>query len=161
MQNGKNINRTEIIPAHEELLHVDIIKYSTPKDTSEIPDVIKIPSSVGEVIFPHKMHIEKEEIECVECHHQINAKELDTPHPEYFKSTWIKCNICHTGSDNVIQKVYTCSKCHHSKPENIADETLSAKVVIHKKCWGCHDIGTGKEASENCKMCHLGTKTNL
>lgn len=159
IQSGKDINLIEITPAHEKVSQAETIQNSLSADTSEIPDVIKIPSSLGEVVFPHKMHIEEEGIECVVCHHQINAKKLNTPHPDYFKSNWIKCNICHKGSDYKTTKVYTCSKCHHSTLENIADETLSAKVVIHKKCWSCHDIGTGAEASENCSMCHFGPKT--
>lgn len=159
IQSGKDINRIEITPAHEKVSQAETIQNYSSADTSEIPDVIKIPSSVGEIVFPHRMHIEDQEIECVECHHQINATKLNTPHPEYFKSSWIKCNICHNGSDHIAQKVYTCSKCHHSTPDNITDETLSAKVVIHKKCWSCHDIGTGAKASESCSMCHSGPKT--
>ena len=130
-------------------------------DTVEIPSEIDIPSSIGEVIFPHQMHIEDMEIECVECHHEINATKLITPHPEYFKSSWINCKICHNGSENIKQKIYTCSKCHHTTLTSIADETLSAKVVVHKKCWQCHDVETGKEASANCEMCHSGEKTKF
>ena len=54
-----------------------------------------------------------------------------------------------------------CKKCHHqihanhSNLENIADETLNAKVVVHKSCWNCHLSGTGPEASERCSFCHV------
>lgn len=127
-------------------------------DTSEIPEEIKFPSTVGEVVFPHLMHIEDLEIECIECHHQINAIKLKTPHPEYFKSSWINCKICHNGSEKIKQKVYTCSECHHSNPLDVADETLSSKVVVHKNCWECHEVGTGSNASETCDECHAGKK---
>ncbi|OGU76601.1 MAG: hypothetical protein A2V93_00630 [Ignavibacteria bacterium RBG_16_34_14] len=130
--------------------------YNFSIDTSEIPEEISFPSSVGKVVFPHQLHIEDLEIECVECHHQINAKELKTPHFEYFKSSWIKCEICHTETEQVKQKVFNCSECHHSSPANIADETLSSKVVIHKSCWECHEVGTGSDASETCSGCHSG-----
>lgn len=123
-------------------------------DSSEIPEEINFPSSVGDVLFPHQMHIDDLEMECNECHHQIYAKKIITPHPEYFKSSWIKCDICHNTTGQSGQKYYTCSKCHHKTPANIADETLSSKVVVHKNCWACHEVGTGSEASEVCNDCH-------
>ncbi|HLG32108.1 MAG TPA: hypothetical protein VI362_03640 [Ignavibacteriaceae bacterium] len=127
-------------------------------DTSEIPEEIKFPSTVGRVLFPHQMHIDDLEIECVECHHQINAKILVTPHSDYVKSSWIKCEICHKESGQIEQKIFTCSECHHPSPVSIADETLSSKVVIHESCWECHEVGTGSEASEICGECHSSEK---
>ena len=137
-----------------------IVKTKFPKsDTAEIPSEINIPSSVGEVIFRHQMHIKDLSIKCVECHHQINAKTLNTPHPDYLKSSWINCKVCHDKSGKIKQNAYTCSECHHSNPIDIADETLGAKVVIHKQCWKCHPVSTGKEASKGCEKCHSGKKT--
>lgn len=134
-------------------------KFSS-SDTTEIPAEINIPSSVGEVIFHHQMHIKDLSIKCVECHHQINAKKLNTPHPDYLKSSWINCNICHNEPEKIKQKVFSCSACHDTNPINIADETLSSKVVIHKQCWKCHPVSTGKEASKGCEKCHSGKKTS-
>lgn len=128
-------------------------------DTMTIPSERTFPSSVGEVVFHHQMHTKDLSIKCVECHHQIDAKKLNTPHPDYFKSSSIKCEICHKESGEIKQKVYICSECHSTRPMNIADETLSAKVVIHKQCWKCHQVGTGKEASKGCEKCHSGKKT--
>ena len=125
----------------------------------EIPSERNFPSSVGEVVFHHQMHLKDLGIKCVECHHQINAKKLITPHPDYFKSSSIKCEICHSESEKIKQKAYTCSACHRTNPISIADETLSAKVVVHQKCWKCHAVGTGKEASKGCEKCHSGKKT--
>ena len=121
-----------------------IVKAKPPKsDTAEIPSEIHFPSSVGEVIF----------------HHQIDAKQLITPHPDYLKSSWINCKVCHDDSGKIKQKLYACSDCHSTNPTNIADETLSPKVVIHKQCWKCHQVSTGKEASKSCEKCHSGKKT--
>jgi len=117
------------------------------------------PSSVGEVVFHHEMHTKALSIKCVECHHQINAKQLKTPHPDYFKSSWINCEICHNEAGKLKQSAYSCSACHRVKPANIADETLSTKVVIHKQCWRCHPVGTGMDASKGCEKCHSGKKT--
>lgn len=128
-------------------------------DAGEIPTTITFPSSVGEVTFKHQAHFQDRGIQCTECHHQINAKKLVTPHPDYFKSSWINCGICHNSGGKSKQDVYSCSACHRTNPVNIADETLSAKVVIHKQCWKCHAVGTGKDASAGCVFCHSGKKS--
>jgi hypothetical protein len=125
----------------------------------DMPSEKSYPSSVGEVTFHHQMHIKDLGIKCVECHHQINAKKLVTPHPDYFQSSSIKCEICHNESEKIKQSAYSCSACHRTNPMNIADETLSAKVVVHQKCWKCHAVGTGKEASKGCEKCHSGKKS--
>jgi DnaJ-class molecular chaperone len=105
------------------------------------------------------MHTKDLSIKCVKCHHSIDAKELVTPHPAYTKSSSIQCEMCHGVPGATRQNAYTCSGCHEKNPTNIADETLSAKVVIHKQCWTCHPVGTGKEASVACEKCHSGKKT--
>lgn len=145
---------TPIKPASPAVATTD----GSKSDAGEAPSQIKIPSSVGEVVFNHQKHIKDLGIKCVECHHQINAKKLNTPHPDYLKSSWINCQICHDGSEKAGQTVYACSACHRTNPTNIADETLSSKVVIHKQCWKCHAVSTGKEASASCELCHSGKK---
>lgn len=129
------------------------------RSDTAIPVEITIPSSVGKVTFLHKKHIEDRAIPCAACHHQIDAKKLSTPHPDYLKSSWINCTACHDESGKTKQSVFTCSACHPTNPKNIADETLSAKVVIHKQCWKCHAVSTGKEASKSCELCHSGKRT--
>jgi Zn finger protein HypA/HybF involved in hydrogenase expression len=127
-------------------------------ETLEIPSEKIFSSFAGEVIFHHRMHVKDLGIQCAECHHSINAKKLKTPHPEYFKTPSIKCESCHDESEKINQKAYTCSQCHRTNQKNIADETLSAKVVIHKQCWKCHPVGAGKDASAVCEKCHSGKK---
>lgn len=126
-----------------------------PIDTPATPREIIFESSVGQVHFTHDLHVEELELECIECHHQIHAVELDTPHPDYMKSSWVKCVVCHEPNTEMSDDYYKCSDCHHSELENIADETLSSKVVIHKSCWTCHESGTGVTASHGCKDCHV------
>jgi len=128
-------------------------------NAAEMPAERSFPSTAGEVVFHHQMHIKDLGVKCVGCHHSINAKKLSTPHPDYLKSPSIKCEICHDESEKIKQKAYTCSGCHRTNPMNIADETLSAKVVVHKQCWKCHPVSTGKEASTVCEKCHSGKKT--
>lgn len=132
--------------------------FTVQASAPDIPAEKNFPSSVGEVPFKHQKHVD-EGTQCNECHHEINANKLKTPHPNYLKSSAVKCETCHNDSEKAKQKVYTCSKCHPVSPVNIADETLSAKVVIHKQCWECHNVGTAKKASKRCEMCHSGKKT--
>ena len=132
-----------------------------PKAAPALPAVpadITMPSSVGAVTFRHQMHIRDLGIKCGDCHHQIDAKRIDTPHPGYFSSSWIKCQTCHRAPGDATPKTYACSSCHPTRPKNIADETLSAKVVVHTQCWKCHEVGSGKQASTGCGKCHAGAK---
>jgi Zn finger protein HypA/HybF involved in hydrogenase expression len=122
-----------------------------PARRPKLPNVITFESSVGQVHFPHKVH---QKMGCQNCHHQIHAKDLLTPHEEYLTYSWVNCRDCHDESENT-STYYGCAKCHHSNLENIADETLNAKVVVHKSCWKCHLSGTGVEASERCGYCHV------
>lgn len=143
------------------------IVHPVPREaTAETPDEpsltkagslqeILIESSVGYVIFPHDFHVTDVEMACAECHHQIHAVELDTPHPDYLESSWINCQACHSPESVASDAYYRCSECHHENPSNIADETLSAKVVVHKNCWQCHETQTGAEASKGCVDCHV------
>ncbi len=127
-------------------------------NAADMPAERVFPSSAGEVIFHHEMHVKDLAIKCADCHHAIYAKKLSTPHPDYLKASAIKCEICHNESEKIKKKAYTCSACHATNPMNIADETLSAKVVIHKQCWKCHPVATGKDASTACGKCHSGKK---
>lgn len=124
---------------------------SPPARRPKLPGDIIFESSLGDVLFPHKVH---RRMGCQKCHHQIRAKDLKTPHDEYLSYSWVTCRDCHDESRNP-GTYYGCAKCHHSNLENIADETLSSKVVLHKNCWKCHLSGTGAEASERCGFCHL------
>ena len=127
---------------------------ASPADPG-MPDIVTFNSSVGNVHFPHKLHVEDLELECVKCHHQISAVKLETPHPGYLESSWINCQLCHDPNQQTGKTYYKCSECHHDNPNNITDETLSSKVVTHKSCWTCHESGTGVKASKGCRGCHV------
>ena len=125
----------------------------SPEPDSMPPEVITSLTSAGTVDFPHSMHFSDFEIECIACHHETNATALNIPHEEYFEDFWIKCRTCHQAGASATAP-QACSACHHSSPTTVADETLSAKVVIHQSCSECHEGGTGQEASRNCGFCH-------
>lgn len=126
-----------------------------PARRPKMPGVITFESSVGKVLFPHRVH---QRMGCQKCHHQIHAKDLITPHDEYLTYSWVNCRDCHDESQN-HSTYYGCAKCHHSNLVNIADETLNAKVVVHKSCWKCHLSGTGVKASKQCHFCHMKEDT--
>ena len=134
-----------------------LIGIVSAQDTQEkqLTPIIKSPSSVGEVAFPHQFHFEDLELECQTCHHETNASALRMPHGEYFDDFWIDCRICHRSDGSSVSQPQPCSDCHHDSPTGIADETLSAKVVVHKKCWECHELEKGEKASQSCADCHL------
>lgn len=134
-----------------------LVAAAAPRGPGEPPVELRMQSAVGEVVFRHEAHFKDRAIACTDCHHQINARKLETPHPEYLQSSWINCRLCHDESGNT-KAIYTCSACHNGNPRNIADETLSAKVVVHRQCWKCHQAGTGKDASASCRLCHSGKK---
>ena len=123
--------------------------------TPGMPDIVTFEASVGNVHFPHKLHVDDLELPCVKCHHQVSAVNLVTPHPDYLESSWINCHLCHDPGKKTDKPYYKCSECHHENPNNITDETLSSKVVTHRSCWKCHESGTGVEASKGCPDCHV------
>ena len=127
------------------------------QDELDVPDEIVYPSSVGDVNFSHRKHAQEQEIKCVECHHQIHAGDLVTPHPDYMTSSWVSCKTCHDNNSVKSEKYYKCSDCHLPDPNDISDETLSSKVVTHISCWNCHETGTGVDASKGCSECHVKT----
>lgn len=127
---------------------------------SDISDNILSPSSAGEVSFPHRFHFDDVEISCAECHHETAAAELDFPHEDYLADLWIDCHICHKGAQTGSMPSQKCSLCHHASPVTVADETASAKVVIHQLCWSCHELGKGAEASRGCADCHTGPQAS-
>jgi len=129
---------------------------AAPARRPRMPNVITFESSIGEVQFPHKVHMR---MGCKKCHHQIQAKALATPHEDYLDYSQSNCEVCHKEQENDTA-YYGCANCHHSNLENIADETLSSKVVVHKSCWKCHLSGTGVEASERCNFCHTPQQNN-
>ena len=126
---------------------------AAPARRPRMPNVITFESALGEVRFPHRVH---QRMGCQKCHHQIHARDLVTPHEAYLTYSWVNCHDCHNPESETDTTYYGCAKCHHTNLENIADETLSAKVVVHKSCWKCHLSGTGVAASERCSFCHLG-----
>jgi len=124
------------------------------------PEEIRWPSSVGEVVFPHQMHVDDVGATCDTCHHETVAPALAVPHPDYFDDFWVDCKTCHNvpssgGRQAVATSGHRCVSCH---PERTASgpkvEMPTVKVAIHTSCWKCHEEGRGAEASAQCGVCH-------
>jgi hypothetical protein len=126
--------------------------------TPQLQETIRVSSYLGEVEFPHLDHVDAFGLACGDCHHETNAAALAIPHEDYFDDFWIDCATCHHEPGSASLEAQACSNCHPARPQNLADETRSAKVVIHQNCWECHDSGTGAEASSNCAFCHTGPR---
>jgi len=121
------------------------------------PKTVTFPSHVGEVTFPHAMHVNELEIECSACHHPVTAPKLSTPHPQYFTQCSVPCETCHGASPGRPGE-HRCSSCHTSAVDPAHDAIPSTKVALHQSCSACHEIGTGQDASNNCETCHSGPK---
>lgn len=128
-----------------------------PENQPKAPETIQFPSPIGQVDFPHQMHAEDLGMDCSDCHHPVQAPELQTPHPQYFDQSTVKCQTCHHPAATA-PKQQKCSVCHNNEAV-IPNHELSAKVAIHTLCSDCHEIGTGKDASESCSFCHSGPKS--
>jgi hypothetical protein len=61
-------------------------------------ETISFWARIGDVEFPHLMHIDDFGMACIDCHHETNASSLDIPHAEYFEDFWIDCATCHDAS---------------------------------------------------------------
>lgn len=120
---------------------------------SDPPEAIRWASPIGEVVFAHLRHAEEYGAECVSCHHETVAANLEVPHPTYFEDFWVDCKVCHTGSATPAVQG-KCVACHPERASGLNLEMPTVKVAIHRNCWGCHDRGTGAESAKQCGFCH-------
>ena len=75
---------------------------------------------LGDVAFPHELHYDDLELECVTCHHETSAASLRVPHREYFADSWARCTKCHAEGVEPTASL-ACGSCHHDSPTDIAD----------------------------------------
>lgn len=133
-----------------------LIASATVADDPDMPcpdaEIVSI-SAVGEVRFPHCLHVDEIGFECSECHHETDATGLRLPHEAFFDECRSNCDACHAEGVSPVAP-QGCSACHGTSPIASAADTMSAKVAIHRNCWSCHDSGTGMEATKNCDFCH-------
>lgn len=126
---------------------------SKPSAASAAPEA----ALVAKAVFPHDEHVTRFGLKCRQCHHETDAKELATPHPKYLSGNGVSCTSCHHAASEP-HRAQGCSTCHPATPSDAADETLSAKVVIHETCWRCHPVARGAAASRTCNGCHVARR---
>lgn len=129
-----------------------------PAPSEAPPETIRWQSTVGEVVFAHRMHSEDFGADCVVCHHETISADLEMPHPAYFDDFWIDCTTCHGGSEGRAA-LERCATCHPERPTGPHVEMPTVKVAIHRSCWSCHEQGTGAEATGQCSFCHQQQET--
>jgi hypothetical protein len=93
------------------------------------PETVTLQSEGGKfgvVPFSHKVHAEKEKIDCATCHH----KDKDPKAPA-------KCSTCHL-------------------PKDVKDNAPTSKDAFHKNCQTCHKdaAAKGKQVPVKCNECH-------
>jgi hypothetical protein len=93
--------------------------------TIDQPDKITISNPKGDVVFPHKEHVDNG-ITCKTCHHNV-AGDMDAP-----ENT---CRDCHTADSDVTAKdaFHTrCRDCHKQK------KMENPETKAPTSCKGCH-----------------------
>jgi hypothetical protein len=104
-------------------------------------------SAGGDLLIPHRAHVEVLKIDCVVCHkdlvHSLNRRGYNRPEME-------SCLTCHDG-DKATEK---CEKCHTRKqtpPTHAQTDWLEVhgKVAESKTCAVCHDW-----TPDYCAACH-------
>ena len=83
-------------------------------------------AKLAPVPFSHKVHVDKEKIDCAKCHH----KDKNPREPA-------KCTTCHLLKE-------------------VKDNAALAKDAFHKSCTTCHkeETAKGKKAPTKCNECH-------
>jgi len=110
--------------------------------------------------FPHQEHVTRHNLECVECITRPTRLRLDTPHDAYLAGNGIECQVCHQGRSLPREPQALLQPVNPVTPTDVADETLSAKVVIHRTCWRCHPMREGVLAP-SLRQLHGGSKPQL
>ena len=102
----------------------------------------------GDLLIPHRAHVQVLEVECVVCHqdlvHSVNSEGFNRPEMTTCLS------LCHDGEQATEQ----CTSCHTRKntPESHAsDDWLSVHGVMSETddCGSCHDW-----TPDYCGECH-------
>jgi hypothetical protein len=136
-------------------------------------------SADGDLLIPHRTHIDKLGIECAECHgnlvHTKNPRGLNRPRMTGCveschdgKRATDKCEKCHTGKQvpdshrqkNWLQihqtesKKVECRSCHEWSPDFCAD-CHSRRPASHQGNWRKLHADKAKTRGESvCRFCH-------
>ncbi len=120
------------------LLFFSVSSSVNAADFPKQPTQIKLEgATMPPVAFSHDVHVEKEKIDCVKCHHK------DPQDPK-------ACAACHREATKAYQLSAACSKCHGK------DAKGYQRDAFHRNCRGCHKemAAKGSKAPTKCMECH-------
>ncbi len=138
----------------------------------------------GDLLIPHKAHVEVLKMECPACHkdlvHSVNEQGFNRPEMEQCLSACHdgetasnECIDCHTQKqvpDNHRQKNWLaihpalvnkvdCGQCHSWTDTNFCTECHEKKPASHKGNWKTTHAAAAKARGEKgCLVCHGGEK---
>lgn len=139
---------------------ISVIGYFLPEQKEEIPTRVLFKNTGGTVVFDHKVHAEKYDIACIECHHEmatvgetaeINASILDcgSCHGVDFNADYIASH------EELFTSPFQCATCHHLQYDKTDWGHKLHAEDMGLDCYTCHhddESITNKE--ENCASCH-------
>ena len=95
-------------------------------------------SPSGDLLIPHKAHVEVLKMKCVDCHqYVVHKKNPEGKHTPRMKT----CIKCHNGK----RATNECKSCHKKKSYPVSHRSKEWLVIHSKK---------EKEKAENCVKCH-------
>jgi hypothetical protein len=123
-------------------------------------------SLAGDILFPHQLHVEEQELECTTCHVSVESSELSS---DLHLPSMDLCSDCHDIEDDE-----NCGLCHRNteEPSGYAEPQVellfSHQLHLEKElaCLNCHtDIdGSGpvehsyRPCMVTCLECHDGVR---
>ncbi len=148
------------------------------KACRECHTTYRVVSASGDLLVPHRAHIEVLKMSCADCHnalvHTQNTKGVNTPSMEKClkchdgKEASAKCKSCHTEKSypknhrasnwlevhSEKEKEIDCAECHAWTPD-FCKECHSKKPKSHKAGnWKKLHADPAKENSKQCMICH-------
>jgi hypothetical protein len=125
--------------------------YLSPGSTEEMPTRLLFENAGGKVVFTHKVHAEKYQIPCQQCHHesdQPSTKPLPcgSCHPATFEEGFI------AGHQQGMDQQY-CNRCHHAELSELKFDHEEHKDYVGG-CTDCHHDSSIEPEPSACSDCH-------
>ncbi len=160
---------------------VNIFDRPTRKACQQCHTTYRVVSASGDLLIPHRAHIEVLKMSCSDCHralvHTQNTRGVNTPQMKMClkchdgRKASAQCKSCHTEkaypeshrakdwikvhSERAEDK--SCAKCHAWTPD-FCKECHSKKPESHAGNWKKLHAKPAKENSKRCMICHKKKK---
>ncbi len=143
-----------------------ILGFFTPSpEVEKVPVRVLLENTGGAVVFDHKTHVEKYDVSCVECHHELSpTKSSNTADLKV-----LDCGSCHgvtfdekfvTEHQDMMKGPFTekmqCATCHHIEFTKTDWGHDMHVEDFGLDCTSCHHEDTDIEPEpQNCANCHF------